>query len=96
LYLSLYRQTAYLKLYSTYVPHLIVALGLALFAFFYLRAAGMHTDPFTGKKKIVLIDDQYEKSFDGYLREVVYGQLCGSVTIPDQSGNFVQRNSREI
>ena len=60
----------------------------------YLRAAGLHVDPFTGKKKIVLVSDKYEKSIDEYLREVVYGQLCGRVSVPDQSGNFVQKKSK--
>lgn len=37
---------------------------------------GVDRDPFTGKKKLLLISDGFEKSMDGYLRQMVIDQLC--------------------
>jgi hypothetical protein len=33
------------------------------------KVGGVHKDPFTNKKKIVLISDDFEKSIDGNLRQ---------------------------
>lgn len=59
---------AYFKLYSAYLPHCIAAFSLIILFALYLKAAGLHKDPFSGKKKIILISDKYEKTIDSYLQ----------------------------
>jgi hypothetical protein len=37
---------------------------------------GVDRDPFSGKKKLFLISNAFEKSMDGYLSKMVVDQLC--------------------
>jgi nicotinamide mononucleotide adenylyltransferase len=38
---------------------------------------GTYEDPFTKKKKIVLVSDQFEKNLDRLLRQIMQSQLNG-------------------
>ena len=68
-------QRLYLYLYRANILLIVLLTGLAVGVYCVLRIGGVHENPLSGKKKLILVSEAYEKRIANKLAYIVLSQM---------------------